>query len=154
MHYFHNYDKIIVVEINIPDSLIKLSNMTSLPIYVVGGYVRNKIAGLGETDIDIAGPAVADALGLSKRYRTEVINYKLGTVVIKYNEDKFEYTPFRVEKYAEGGGGRPTPWKYQDAQGIWHWTAGNRAHPFIKPSIADHQGTYKNILKDELTKGD
>ena len=107
MHYFHNYDKIIVVEINIPDSLIKLSNMTSLPIYVVGGYVRNKIAGLGETDIDIAGPAVADALGLSKRYRTEVINYKLGTVVIKYNEDKFEYTPFRVEKYAEGGGHSP-----------------------------------------------
>ena len=107
LHYFHNYDKIIVVEINIPDSLIKLSSMSSSPIYVVGGYVRNKIAGLGETDIDISGPAVADALGLSKRYRTEVVNYKLGTVVIKYNEDTFEYTPFRVEKYAEGGGHSP-----------------------------------------------
>ena len=81
--------------------------MSSSPIYVVGGYVRNKIAGLGETDIDISGPAVADALGLSKRYRTEVVNYKLGTVVIKYNEDTFEYTPFRVEKYAEGGGHSP-----------------------------------------------
>jgi HK97 gp10 family phage protein len=64
------------------------------------------------------------------------------------------YQEMGTGKYAEGGGGRPTPWKYQDAQGIWHWTAGNRAHPFIKPSIADHQGTYKNILKDELSKGD
>lgn len=61
------------------------------------------------------------------------------------------YQEMGTGKYAEGGGGRPTPWKYQDAQGIWHWTAGNRAHPFIKPSIADHQGTYKNILKDELS---
>lgn len=63
------------------------------------------------------------------------------------------YQEMGTGKYAEGGGGRPTPWKYQDAQGIWHWTAGNRAHPFIKPSIADHQGAYKNILKDELSKG-
>lgn len=90
-----------------PDSLVKLSSMTQSPIFVVGGYVRNKLAGLGETDIDIAGPAVADALGISKRYRTEVVNYKLGTVVIKYNENTFEYTPFRVEKYAEGGGHSP-----------------------------------------------
>lgn len=94
-------------KINVPDSLIKLSSMTQSPIFVVGGYVRNAIAGLGDTDIDIAGPCVADALGISKRFRTEVINYKLGTVVIKYNEDKFEYTPFRVEKYAEGGGHSP-----------------------------------------------
>ena len=92
---------------NIPDSLIKLSSMAKSPIYVVGGFVRNKLAGLGETDIDIAGPAVADTLGLSKRYRTEVVNYRLGTVIIKYNDDKFEYTPFRVEKYAEGGGHSP-----------------------------------------------
>lgn len=95
------------MEMNIPDSLIKLSSMAKSPIYVVGGFVRNKLAGLGETDIDIAGPAVADTLGLSKRYRTEVVNYRLGTVIIKYNDDKFEYTPFRVEKYAEGGGHSP-----------------------------------------------
>ena len=43
------------MEMNIPDSLIKLSSMAKSPIYVVGGFVRNKLAGLGETDIDIAG---------------------------------------------------------------------------------------------------
>lgn len=52
--------------------------------------------------------------------------------------------------YAEGGGGRPTPWVYQDAQGNWHWTRGNRAHPFLKPAVADHAQTYSNIIKDEL----
>ncbi len=87
----------------IPDSLRKLNEMSSCPIYAVGGFVRNKIAGLGETDIDIAGPAVAEALGISRRFQTKIVNYKLGTAVIRYNDDKYEYTPFRVERYAPGG---------------------------------------------------
>lgn len=55
--------------------------------------------------------------------------------------------------YAEGGGGRPTPWVYQDAKGNWHWTAGNPAQPFLKPSVADHAQTYRNIIEDELKNG-
>lgn len=55
--------------------------------------------------------------------------------------------------YAEGGGGRPTPWVYQDAKGNWHWTRGNRAHPFLKPAVADHPQTYRNIIEDELKNG-
>ena len=90
--------------IQIPDSLIKLTSMAQSPIYVVGGYVRNCLAGLGKTDLDIAGPVIADALGLSKRYRTEVVNYKLGTVIVKYNDDAFEYTPFRTERLVEHEG--------------------------------------------------
>lgn len=52
--------------------------------------------------------------------------------------------------YAEGGGGRPTPWVYQDDNGNWHWTAGNPAQPFLKPAVADHTKTYSNIIKSEL----
>lgn len=52
--------------------------------------------------------------------------------------------------YAEGGGGRPTPWVYQDAKGNWHWTRGNPAQPFLKPAVADHTKTYSNIIKSEL----
>ena len=55
--------------------------------------------------------------------------------------------------YAEGGGGRPTPWVYQDANGNWHWTAGNPAQPFLKPAVADHAQTYRNIIEDELKNG-
>ena len=34
------------------------------------------------------------------------------------------YVELGTGKYAEGGGGRPTPWVYQDAQGHWHRTDG------------------------------
>lgn len=47
-------------------------------------------------------------------------------------------------------GGRPTPWAYQDAKGEWHWTAGSRAQPYIKPAVADHGQTYRNIIEDEM----
>lgn len=46
--------------------------------------------------------------------------------------------------------GRPTPWVYQDAKGDWHWTKGNPAQPFLKPAVADHPQTYRNIIKDEF----
>ena len=55
--------------------------------------------------------------------------------------------------YAEGGGGRPTPWVYQDAKGNWHWTRGNPAQPFLAPAVKDHQTTYRNIIEDELKNG-
>ncbi len=95
------------INIKVPESLRRLNEMASLPIYVVGGYVRNAIAGLGETDIDIAGPAIAEALGISRRFQTKVVNYKLGTAVIRLGDEKFEYTPFRTERY--GAGGEHTP---------------------------------------------
>ena len=63
------------------------------------------------------------------------------------------YVEFGTGIYAEGGGGRPTPWVYQDDEGNWHWTAGNPAQPFLAPAVKDHQQTYRNIMEDELENG-
>ena len=67
-----------------------------------------------------------------------------------------EYGPY-VElgtgEFAEGGGGRPTPWVYRDDNGNYHWTRGNKAHPFLKPAVADHARTYKSIIEDEMKNG-
>ena len=74
-------------------------------------------------------------------------------VYIGTNIDYMIYQELGTGKYAEGGGGRPTPWVYQDAQGNWHWTAGNPAQPFLKPAVADHPQTYRNIIEDEMQNG-
>lgn len=50
-------------------------------------------------------------------------------------------------------GGRPTPWVYQDANGNWHMTNGQRAQPYIKPAVADHADTYRGIIEGELKSG-
>ena len=67
------------------------------------------------------------------------------------NLDYMIYQELGTGIYAEGG--RPTPWVYQDAQGNWHWTRGNPAQPFLKPAVANHAGTYRNIIEDELKNG-
>lgn len=58
------------------------------------------------------------------------------------------YVELGTGKYYPGG--RPTPWVYQDAQGNWHLTHGQRAQPYLKPAVADHVSTYKTIIQDEL----
>ena len=58
------------------------------------------------------------------------------------------YVEMGTGKYVSGG--RPTPWVYQDANGNWHMTDGQRAQPYLKPAVADHAGTYRNIINDEM----
>lgn len=72
-------------------------------------------------------------------------------VYIGSNTSYAPYVELATGIYAEGG--RPTPWVYQDANGNWHWTRGNQAHPFLKPAVADHPQTYRNIIEDELKNG-
>ena len=72
-------------------------------------------------------------------------------VYIGTNNDHAIYQELGTGEYYPGG--RPTPWVYQDAKGNWHWTRGNPAQPFIKPAVADHQKTFRNIIEDELKNG-
>lgn len=97
------------MKINLPDSIIRLNELAQVPVYVVGGYVRNHFAGITKpTDIDLAGPAIAEALGVSRKFYTKVVNYKLGTAILSHNDEAYEYTPFRTEKYNEGGQHTPS----------------------------------------------
>lgn len=92
-----------LMKIVVPESLKTLASLSAYPVYIVGGYVRNALLGLEGGDIDIAGPAVSSALNLPARYKIDVVNYKLGTAVIRCGGDSFEYTPFRTEKYDKNG---------------------------------------------------
>ena len=60
------------------------------------------------------------------------------------------YQELGTGQYAEGGGGRPTPWAYQDANGNWHTTSGVKPAPFVKPAVADHISDYQKIIEGEL----
>ena len=82
---------------------------------------------------------------------THTVDEQEPAAIIGTNNEYAAYVELGTGKYAEGG--RPTPWVYQDDEGHWHWTAGNPAQPFLKPAVADHQQTYRNIIEDELKNG-
>lgn len=74
-------------------------------------------------------------------------------VYIGTNTSYAPYVELGTGRYSTQGGGRPTPWVYQDENGNWHWTKGNPAQPFLAPAVKDHQTTYRNIIEDELKNG-
>ena len=84
---------------------------------------------------------------------THMVDEQEPAAIIGTDSEYGAYVELGTGIYAEGGGGRPTPWVYQDANGKWHYTRGNKAHPFLKPALADHTQTYKNIFEDELKNG-
>ena len=92
-------------------------------------------------------PVDTSALKTSIKHKVDTAE---SSVYIGSNEKYAPYVELGTGIYAEGGGGRPTPWAYQDEKGEWHHTRGQEPQPYLRPAIEDHKQTYRNILEDEL----
>lgn len=74
-------------------------------LYVVGGWVRNNFCGLTLSDIDICGSLHENEVEKACTtcgFSCKVVNAKLGTYLIIAGDEKYEYTPFRIENYHLG----------------------------------------------------
>lgn len=96
---------------------------------------------------DLSPPPDTGALRNSITHKVDTAE---NTVYIGSNLHYAPYVELGTGIYAEGGGGRPTPWAYQDEKGEWHHTRGQKPQPYLRPAIEDHKQTYRNILEDEL----
>lgn len=72
------------------------------------------------------------------------------SVYVGTNLDYAVYVELGTGEFATGGGGRPTPWVYQDASGKWHRTSGQKAQPFLKPAATDYADIYRAIFESTL----
>lgn len=78
------------------------------PLYLVGGAVRNSLLGLESGDYDIASSVttskVKDLL-LGSKFMITAEYSRTGTLLIKGDCDKYEYTTFREDSYPIDSGG-------------------------------------------------
>lgn len=84
---------------------------------------------------------------------THVVDEDEPAAYVGTNNSYAPYVELGTGKYAEGGGGRPTGWAYQDAKGNWHYTHGQKPQPYLKPAVSDHAQQYRDILEEELKNG-
>lgn len=56
--------------------------------------------------------------------------------------------------YASQGGGRQSPWAFQDKNGDWHYTHGVKARHFLQRAATEHGDEYKRLLESSLKSGD
>lgn len=71
-------------------------------------------------------------------------------VYIGTNTPYAPYIEFGTGQYAEGGGGRKTPWVYTDGKGNTHMTNGYKPHPYLRPAASEHTEEYLSILRNSF----
>ena len=98
----------------LPLELKSLAERFSSPLYVVGGFVRNFLIGkVVSDDCDIAGNIPTEEFtkgALDAGFYVVAVYPRTGTVVIKKDKRKYEYTRFRTDVYVRG---EHTPFKTQ-----------------------------------------
>lgn len=58
------------------------------------------------------------------------------------------YVEFGTGLFAEDGGRRDVPWNYQDDEGNWHSTSGQRPQPYLRPALKENRETIIRLFKE------
>ena len=93
----------------LPPSLLRLANACDAPLYIVGGSVRDHLAGLTAStprDWDICSPIPAERfveIARGAGFTVQAVYKNTGTVKLSDGENNdFEYSCFRSDKYIRG----------------------------------------------------
>lgn len=68
-----------------------------------------------------------------------------------------EYAPYieyGTGLFAESGGRSDVPWSYQDDEGNWHSTSGQKPQPFMRPALDENREEIIRIIKEGITDND
>lgn len=58
------------------------------------------------------------------------------------------YVEFGTGLFAEEGGRMDVPWNYQDDEGVWHSTSGQKPQPFLRPALQENREKIKKLFKE------
>ena len=64
------------------------------------------------------------------------------------------YVEYGTGLFAENGGRSDVPWSYQDDEGNWHSTSGQKPQPFMRPALDENRAEINRILKEGITEND
>lgn len=62
------------------------------------------------------------------------------------------YVEYGTGLFAEEEGRTDVPWCYEDDEGEWHSTSGQKPQPFMRPALDENREEIIRIIKGELTK--
>ena len=109
------------------------------------------LEGIGEDAAETASKFVPVDTSRLKNSISSVVDETEQAVYIGTTVEYAIYHEFGTGKYASGGGGRSTPWAYQDEKtGEWIWTAGVPARHFLQFGCTAHKAEYTQKLEQAL----
>ena len=60
------------------------------------------------------------------------------------------YVEYGTGLFAEDGGRKDVPWNYQDDQGNWHSTSGQKPQPFLRPALNENRQRIVELIGEAL----
>ena len=107
----------------------------------------------GKQAVDFAQGLCPEDTGNLKNSITHKVDEAEPAAYIGTDMEYAGYVEFGTGGYSSIGGGTPkSHWVYMGDDGEWHIGKPMKPRPYLKPAIANHVGTYRNIFKDELSK--
>ncbi len=98
------------MQLELPKTLKELAKIFPTELYVVGGYIRNRIMEIEGDDIDICASLTLDEvekLLAESKFSVKIKSKSLGSAVISCGKEHYEYTTFRQDTYPDGGAHMP-----------------------------------------------
>ena len=123
------------------ESLDKLADTKQL------NDTMGQVCALVERDAKQNAPKDTGALARSIQSKVENNNGSIQGVVFT----PLEYAPyveFGTGLFAESGGRTDVPWSYQDDEGNWHTTKGQRPQPYMRPAIDNTREKTVSMIKE------
>lgn len=63
------------------------------------------------------------------------------------------YVEYGTGLFAESGGRKDVPWRYQDDKGEWHTTSGQHPQPYMRPALNENRDKILKLLRESLRNG-
>lgn len=132
------------MKIKVSESLENFAKLVSkkADMFVVGGYVRNYLLGISNSDVDLASRLTTQELiklTQNTPYTVKEKNKQLGTCTITIGAEVWEHSTFRKEKYPNDGSHKPSKVTF-----ITDMREDAKRRDFTVNAI------YYNIIKDEI----
>lgn len=105
------------MRIKVSQSLLDFEKLYSkkADLFVVGGFVRNSLLAINNSDVDLCGKLTIsqlEKLCKNSKFSVETVSAELGTCKIKCDCDCWEYSTFRSEVYKDDGSHTPIKIKF------------------------------------------
>ena len=110
--------------------------------------VLNKACILVENDAKKKCPVDKGQLRNSITHEVEGTEAAVGT-----NTEYAPYVEIGTGIFSSEGTGRQDKWSYQDAEGHWHSTVGQKPQPFLNPALDENRKEIIQLFREELKKG-
>ena len=75
-----------------------------------------------------------------------------GVGIVGTNKEYAPYVEYGTGIFAVEGNGRDTPWSYQDDEGNWHTTVGQKPQPFLEPAARIKKKLVIKVFNDEINR--